>query len=125
MAFKEFCALCHGLEGTRSRPGKTAATAAFLRSLAGDEIPTAVAFLTGRPFPASDPRVLEVSWAILSEVLDAVGPAPVASSLTLLLFVPLLPMLAELSQDFAGVFETHGGRTALEVKYDGARIQLH
>lgn len=34
-------------------------------------------------------------------------------------------MLAELSQDFAEVFEAHGGRTALEFKYDGARIQLH
>ncbi|MBI4561444.1 MAG: ATP-dependent DNA ligase, partial [Candidatus Rokubacteria bacterium] len=41
------------------------------------------------------------------------------------LFIPLLPMLAELSQDFAEVFQTHGGRTALEFKYDGARIQLH
>lgn len=30
------------------------------------------------------------------------------------LFVPLLPMLAELSQDFAEVFEAHSGRTALE-----------
>jgi DNA ligase-1 len=41
------------------------------------------------------------------------------------LFVPLLPMLAELSEDFAEVFEAHAGRTALEFKYDGARIQLH
>jgi DNA ligase-1 len=41
------------------------------------------------------------------------------------LFVPLLPMLSELSEDFAEVLKTHGGITALEFKYDGARIQIH
>lgn len=41
------------------------------------------------------------------------------------LFVPLLPMLAETAEDFATVFAEHGGRTAFEVKYDGARVQVH
>lgn len=41
------------------------------------------------------------------------------------LFIPLLPMLSELSNDFGEIFEAHGGRTALEYKYDGARIQIH
>jgi DNA ligase-1 len=41
------------------------------------------------------------------------------------LFVPLLPMLSELSEDFAGVFAAHPGNTALEFKYDGARVQIH
>jgi DNA ligase-1 len=41
------------------------------------------------------------------------------------LFVPLLPMLAESADDLAGVLAEHGGRTGLEVKYDGARIQIH
>ncbi|MBI4607611.1 MAG: ATP-dependent DNA ligase [Candidatus Rokubacteria bacterium] len=228
MTLGEFCALCRELEATRSRLAKTALAAEFLRRLTPDEIAPAVAFLAGRPFPTSDPRVLEASWATLSELLASLGPAPAASSLTLLdvargfadvadasgpgsrrrkagrlgelfnrasaeerevlpkillgemriglhdgliqealaraagadpelvrraalflsdlsevgrialsegpqglegvgvrLFVPLLPMLAELSQDFAEVFEAHGGRTALEFKYDGARIQLH
>ncbi|HXG16719.1 MAG TPA: ATP-dependent DNA ligase, partial [Calidithermus sp.] len=40
-------------------------------------------------------------------------------------FVPLLPMLAELAADFAEVLRAHGGRTALEFKYDGARVQVH
>jgi DNA ligase-1 len=34
-------------------------------------------------------------------------------------------MLAQVSEEFEGVFEAHGGRTALEFKYDGARIQVH
>jgi DNA ligase-1 len=40
-------------------------------------------------------------------------------------FVPLLPMLAEIATDFADVLRAHGGRTALEFKYDGARVQIH
>ncbi|HSF58827.1 MAG TPA: ATP-dependent DNA ligase, partial [Candidatus Binatia bacterium] len=41
------------------------------------------------------------------------------------LFVPLLPMLSELSQDFEEIFKAHGEKTALEYKYDGARVQIH
>jgi DNA ligase-1 len=48
--------------------------------------------------------------------LRAVGVRP---------FVPLQPMLAEPAEDLAAVLAEHGGRTALEVKYDGARIQIH
>jgi DNA ligase-1 len=40
-------------------------------------------------------------------------------------FVPLLPMLAEIATDFNEVLRAHGGRTALEFKYDGARVQVH
>ncbi len=228
MTLGEFSTLCRNLASTRSRLTKTALTAEFLRRLEPDEVPLAVAFLTARPFPSSDPRVLEVSWAMLSEILDAAGPAATSPSLTLLdvarsfatvaeasgrgsrrakaerlgalfsratdeeravlrsilqgemriglhdgliqdavaqaagtdvelvrraalflsdlsevarvalteagpglervgvrLFVPLLPMLAESTEDFQAVFDAHGGRTALEFKYDGARIQVH
>ena len=41
------------------------------------------------------------------------------------LFAPLSPMLAEIATDFDIVLTAHGGRTGLEYKYDGARIQLH
>ena len=41
------------------------------------------------------------------------------------LFVPLLPMLSELSQDFKEILRAHGEQTALEFKYDGARVQIH
>jgi DNA ligase-1 len=41
------------------------------------------------------------------------------------LFVPLLPMLSELSQDFDAILNVHRGKTALEYKYDGARVQIH
>jgi DNA ligase-1 len=41
------------------------------------------------------------------------------------LFVPIRPMLAEMAVDLENVFAEHGGITALEFKYDGARIQIH
>ena len=40
-------------------------------------------------------------------------------------FVPLLPMLAEVAADPAEALDAHGGASAMEYKYDGARIQLH
>lgn len=227
MTFLEFCALTTALAATPSRLAKTSLVAEVLRRLSPEEVPYAVAFLTGRPLPAADPRVLEVSWATLSELLRRIDAAPAASGLTVLdvaarfgaiagasgpgsrrlkldelaelfrlatneerqalskillgemriglhdglvqdaiaraagvdpeivrraalflsdpaevarialsdsgglqrvgpaVFVPLLPMLAEPTEDFADVFEAHGGETALEFKYDGARIQIH
>jgi DNA ligase-1 len=41
------------------------------------------------------------------------------------LFVPMLPMLAEIAEDWDAVLGAHGGTTALEFKYDGARVQIH
>ncbi len=34
-------------------------------------------------------------------------------------------MLSELSQDFDAILKAHHGSTALEYKYDGARVQIH
>jgi DNA ligase-1 len=228
VTFAEFAALCQDLAGSRSRLLKTDRTADFLRRLAPDEIATAVAFLTARPFPAADPRVVEVSWATLSSVMESAGSPRTVPDLTVMdvatafaaiaaaggrgsrrakterlrellsrataderriignillgemriglhdgliqdaiakaagadptqvrraglflsdlaevarialtegplglqqvnvrLFVPLLPMLAELAEDVDEALEAHHNRTALEYKYDGARIQLH
>jgi len=41
------------------------------------------------------------------------------------LHTPVKPMLAEMSYDIAEVLSKHGGKTALEFKFDGARIQIH
>jgi DNA ligase-1 len=57
--------------------------------------------------------------------LAAAGGATAVAGASPRPFVPLLPMLAEIADDFATVLAAHGGRTALEYKYDGARIQLH
>jgi len=229
MYFSDFAALCYALEKTPGRSAKVAAAADYLRRLAPDEIRPGVAFLSGRPFPVSDPRTLEIGPGAMSEayripetanpfstpltlgevaddfakiaaaagkgsrrekfarlkelvekagaperpilfrllhnelriglhdglILEAIARAAGAElklarraalflsdlaevaaialtespaglqAVDIKLFVPLLPMLSELSSDFDAVFKSHGGATALEYKYDGARIQIH
>ncbi len=44
---------------------------------------------------------------------------------TVRLFKPIKPMLAEMSYDLKEVLERHGGETAFEFKFDGARVQIH
>src|SRR5262245_32513070 len=229
MNFSEFASLCYELEKTPSRLAKIAAAAEYLQRLEPDEIRFGVAFLSGRPFPVSDPRTLDIGPSALfeaskipdsensfsaplplkdvadsfSKIAEASGKgsrreklarlkelvgkahaderpillrllhnelriglhdgliqeaiarasdadlktvrraalfrsdlAEVASvaltagtaglaQVDIKLFVPPLPMLSELSEDFQELFKTQGGKTALEFKYDGARVQIH
>ncbi|MDZ7303162.1 MAG: ATP-dependent DNA ligase [candidate division KSB1 bacterium] len=46
-------------------------------------------------------------------------------TIALQLMRPIQPMLAELAEDFDEVFKEHGNQTALEYKFDGARVQIH
>jgi DNA ligase-1 len=226
--FLDFASLCYELEKTPSRLAKIAAAADYLRRLEPDEIRPGVAFLSGRPFPVSDPRTLDIGpgaffhaaevpetetvappltikdvaesfaqiaeasgkgsrgqkYARLRELVEMTSArerpilfrllhnelriglhdgliqeaiarasgsnlktvrraalflsdlAEVASTaltegatglqqVDIKLFVPLLPMLSELSQDFDEILKAHNGKTALEYKYDGARVQIH
>ncbi|MCL4708445.1 ATP-dependent DNA ligase [bacterium] len=47
------------------------------------------------------------------------------AQVSLQLFRPIQPMLASLAENFEDVFKEHGEQTALEYKYDGARVQIH
>ena len=220
--FRDFAELCRALESTRGRLAKRALVAAYLAGVPESDLPHAVAFLTGRPFPVTDPRTLSVrglpraagdsageplavgdvaaAFADIAEatgagsrarrearlvelatratpsereylariiggemrtgvsdglVLEAIAAAagvPAESvrraalflgDLTAVamlarrggaaaleraepqLFVPMLPMLAEIADDWRPVLAAHGGETALEYKYDGARVQIH
>jgi DNA ligase-1 len=196
--------------------------AQYLRGLAPEDLTRAVTYLSGRAFPASDPRVLNVrglpapaeaaaaaaltladvaqafgdvaeaagpgarrlrearlaelaaratdaerdlvqrvlygemrmglsEGLVLEAIAEAAGVAPAAVRRAALMtgdlttvaalalgpggaalaaaqprvFVPLLPMLAEIAADPAEALAAHGGTSAMEYKYDGARIQLH
>ncbi len=46
-------------------------------------------------------------------------------SVRLEVFRPVKPMMAEMAYDLGRVLREHGGRTALEYKYDGIRVQIH
>jgi DNA ligase 1 len=229
MNFSDFASLCYELEKTPSRLAKIASASEYLKRLEPDEIRYGVAFLSGRPFPVSDPRSLQIGpggllearkipevenfssdrltlkdvaegfgkiaeatgkgsrrekQARLRELIERAdaqerpilfrllhnelriglhdgliqeaiarvsgadlklvrraalflsdlaevasvaltGGAAALEKVDIKLFVPLLPMLSELSQDFDEIFKAHAGKTALEYKYDGARIQIH
>jgi DNA ligase-1 len=196
--------------------------AGYLRALPPEDLARAVTYLSGRAFPASDPRVLNVrglpapaagvaaapltladvaqafgdvaeaagpgarrlretrlaelvaraspaerdllqriiygemrmglsEGLVLEAIAEAAGASPVAVRRAALVtgdltavaalalgqgpdalaaaqprvFVPLLPMLAEIAADPAEALAAHGGTSAMEYKYDGARIQLH
>ena len=60
LLFRELAELCAGLERTSKRTEKTRLLSEFLRRLKPEEIAPAVAMITGRTFPESDPRVLEI-----------------------------------------------------------------
>jgi len=227
--FLEFAEVCRKLESTTKRTEKVAYLVNFLKKLDRVEVASAVSFTTGRPFPESDQRALDVGrqtvWkihrstgqsalvqapvtilevyqtfekianasgpgsrqrketllntllgrlsreeadylmrivfgemrigAVEGVVLDAVaeassinldkvrranmllGSLPKVAELALTkgrlgidavgltLFVPIKPMLAEMADGFDEVLKEHGGRSAFEFKYDGARIQIH
>jgi DNA ligase-1 len=62
------------------------------------------------------PKVAELALAGGREKIENVGVT---------LFVPIKPMLAEMAEGIEEVLKEHGGRSAFEFKYDGARIQIH
>jgi DNA ligase-1 len=51
--------------------------------------------------------------------------ATALEAIELCLFTPIKPMLADTSYDLEEILSSHGGRTAFEYKFDGARIQIH
>src|SRR2546422_2027116 len=71
--FARLVTLCHKLEETSARLEKLRLVAEFLRALPAEDVATAVAFLTGRAFPPSDPRALWVRWLPAVNELTA-GP---------------------------------------------------
>jgi DNA ligase-1 len=78
----------------------------------------------------SDVKTVRRAALFLSDAAEVAAIALTAgaeglANVDIKLFVPLLPMLSELAQDFDDVLKAHKGQTALEYKYDGARVQIH
>ena len=67
-SFSKFTEVCKALEATTKRTEKVSLLIEFLKSLNSAEVIPAVSFLIGRPFPESDPRVLDVSGQTLLKV---------------------------------------------------------
>ncbi len=78
--FSKFADLCRKLESTTKRTEKVAYLVDFLKLLDPDEIAPAVSFVTGRPFPESDERVLEVGGQTVWKVHQNTGQSALVQS---------------------------------------------
>jgi DNA ligase 1 len=58
---------------------KVSGLAAYLRTLSVDELPIAVVFLAGRPFPERDPRTTGMGWAAIAATAERLVDAPPGS----------------------------------------------
>ena len=96
--FLELAQLCRDLEETTKRTEKIALIGALLKRLAPEEIAQATLFLSGKAFPESDPRVLEVSYATIAEAGRNLGQSQLTESpLTMREVYETLEKIAEAS----------------------------
>ena len=64
--------LAERVAATTRTSEKTSLLADYLRTLTPDELPIAVVFLTGRPFPEADQRSTGIGWATIANALGRV-----------------------------------------------------
>jgi DNA ligase-1 len=77
--FSRFTEVCHALESTTKRTEKVTHLVSFLKSLSPEEIVPAVCFITGRPFPESDERVLDIGGQTLWKIDRKSGQSSLVS----------------------------------------------
>jgi len=65
--------LAERVAATTRTSEKTGLLAEYLRTLTPDELPIAVVFLTGRPFPEADQRATGIGWATIANALEKVA----------------------------------------------------
>ena len=67
--------LAERVAATTRTSEKTSLLAEYLRTLSAEELPIAVVFLTGRPFPEADQRATGIGWAAIAAAVAAVVDA--------------------------------------------------
>jgi len=67
--------LAERVAATTRTSEKTGLLAEYLRSLGPEELPIAVVFLTGRPFPEADQRATGIGWATIAAAVTTIVPA--------------------------------------------------
>src|SRR5437667_7533272 len=85
----------------------------------------AIAQMAGASIGSARRAALRLGDLSAVAALAVTGGAAALAAPTARPGVPLLPMLAEIAADVDEALAAHRGRSALEFKYDGARIQLH
>ncbi len=77
--FPGWCAVAREVAATSARSAKVARVAAYLRALGPADLPVAVTFLAGRPFPPTDARTTGLGWAATAAAAESVAGAPAGS----------------------------------------------
>lgn len=67
--FGRFASLGEAISATPAKLEKVRLLAEYLRSLGAAELPIAARYLTGKAFAQSDPRTLQVGWAVIFRAL--------------------------------------------------------
>jgi DNA ligase-1 len=68
-----FATVAEKIGATMGKLEKVELLKTYFGTLAGEELPAAAVFFTGRPFPASDNRTLNCGWSIIKVALLAVS----------------------------------------------------
>ncbi|MDL2334452.1 MAG: ATP-dependent DNA ligase [Chloroflexota bacterium] len=68
--------VCARIAATTRTSEKVATLADYLRSLTPEELPIAVTYMTGRPFPERDPRTTGIGWAAIATAAESLVDAP-------------------------------------------------
>ena len=68
--------LAERVAGTTRTSEKTSLLARYLATLQSGELRAAATFLSGRPFPEADPRVVGLGWASIAAVVGRLAGAP-------------------------------------------------
>ena len=67
--FLDFAAVGENIGATSAKLEKVRILSDYLRSLTSKQLPIATTYFTGRAFPQSDPRILQVGWAVIFRAL--------------------------------------------------------
>src|ERR1041385_7197595 len=73
MLFHAFALVCEQLAATTKKLEKAALLKEYFATLPDDDLALAARFFAGRPFSLADERVLNVGWAIVSEVVCTIS----------------------------------------------------
>jgi DNA ligase-1 len=71
--FNAFALTCSHIASNSSKLEKVRLLAEYLRGLKGNAIGIAATWFSGRPFPATQNKVLQLGWAVLRDALCSVG----------------------------------------------------
>jgi len=72
-SFKRFALTCSRIAADPRKLEKIRVLAEYLNSLSSESVVLAATWFTGRPFPATQNKVLQLGWAILRDALCLVG----------------------------------------------------